>query len=74
MKVKVKVEWQKAEEEFYKIPKEQREDVIFWSAADFIPEKSYDVLSIEKKGWYRIVDESGEDYLYPPSMFDIVEN
>ncbi len=32
----------------------------------------YDVLSVEK-GWYRIVDDSGADYLYPPEMFDIVE-
>lgn len=34
--------------------------------------KVYDVISVEK-GWYRIVDESGEDYLYPPEMFEIVE-
>ena len=34
--------------------------------------KVYNVLSIEK-GWYRIVDDSGEDYLYPPEMFEIVE-
>lgn len=34
--------------------------------------KIYDVLSVEK-GWYRIVDDSGEDYLYPPEMFDVVE-
>ena len=34
-------------------------------------EKIYDVLSVEK-GWYRIVDDSGADYLYPPEMFDIV--
>ncbi|MBQ2702124.1 MAG: hypothetical protein IJF64_03950 [Clostridia bacterium] len=73
MKVKVKVEWQKAEQEFYKIPKEQRENVIFWSAMDFIPEKIYDVIAVEKGGWYRIIDESGEDYRYPPGMFDIVE-
>ncbi len=32
----------------------------------------YDVLSVEN-GWYRIVDDSGEDYLYPPEKFDIVE-
>lgn len=38
-----------------------------------IPEKVYDVINIEKHGWYRIVDESGEDYLYPPYLFDIVE-
>lgn len=35
-------------------------------------QKEYEVLSIEK-GWYRIVDDSGEDYLYPPEMFDIME-
>ena len=28
----------------------------------------YDVIAIEK-GWYRIVDDSGEDYLYPPQIF-----
>ena len=34
--------------------------------------KVYDVISVEK-GWYRIVDDSGEDYLYPPKYFEIVE-
>lgn len=34
--------------------------------------KEYEVLSVEK-GWYRIIDDSGEDYLYPPEYFDIVE-
>lgn len=34
--------------------------------------KIYDVISVEK-GWYRIVDDSGEDYLYPPEQFEIVE-
>lgn len=32
--------------------------------------KTYDVLSVEK-GWYRIIDDSGEDYLYPPEQFEI---
>lgn len=32
-------------------------------------EKIYEVISIER-GWYRIVDESGEDYLYPPELFE----
>lgn len=32
----------------------------------------YDVLSVEK-GWYRVVDDSGEDYLYPPEQFEVVE-
>lgn len=34
--------------------------------------KVYDVMSVEK-GWYRIVDDSGEDYLYPPEVFEIVK-
>lgn len=33
--------------------------------------KIYEVLSIEK-GWYRIIDEEGEDYLYLPELFEIV--
>jgi len=33
--------------------------------------KTYDVLSVER-GWYRIADDSGADYLYPPEMFEIV--
>ncbi len=32
----------------------------------------YEVLSVEK-GWFRIVDDSGEDYLYPPHLFDVIE-
>lgn len=34
--------------------------------------RTYDVVSVEK-GWYRIVDDSGEAYLYPPKYFEIVE-
>lgn len=30
--------------------------------------KIYEVLSVEKD-WYRVIDESGEDYLYPPECF-----
>lgn len=33
----------------------------------------YDVISIEKE-WYRIIDDSGGDYLYPPELFEIVES
>ena len=36
-------------------------------------DKVYTVLSVEK-GWYRMVDDSGEDYLYPPEQFEIVED
>lgn len=34
--------------------------------------KIYEVISVEKK-WYRIIDDSGEDYLYPPELFEIIE-
>ena len=34
--------------------------------------KVYDVISIEN-GWYRVVDDSDDDYLYPPEGFEIVD-
>ena len=34
--------------------------------------KVYEVISIEK-GWYRIMTELDEDYLFPPKLFEIVE-
>lgn len=34
--------------------------------------KIYTVLSVEK-GWYRIMSEIGEDYLFPPEAFEVVE-
>lgn len=34
--------------------------------------KVYDVISIEM-GWYRIIDEEGEDYLYPPELFEVID-
>ena len=33
----------------------------------------YEVLSVERD-WYRIVDDSGEDYLYPPELFELVND
>ena len=35
--------------------------------------KEYEVIS-EEYGQYRIVDKSGEDYLYPKEEFKIVED
>ena len=35
--------------------------------------KIYDVLSVEK-GWFRIVDNTGEDYLFSPDEFEKVED
>lgn len=35
--------------------------------------KIYSVLSIER-GWYRIIDDTGEDYLYPAGNFEVIES
>ncbi len=43
---------------------------------DFVPAKLYPVLeplSNDPKDYLRIIDESGEDYLYPAESFQIVE-
>ena len=34
--------------------------------------KVYEVLAIEK-GWYRIMTELDEDYLFSPKLFEIIE-
>ena len=34
--------------------------------------ETYEVLAVEN-GWYRIIDKSGEDYLYPAEEFEIVK-
>ena len=39
---------------------------------DVVYGKIYDVLSIED-GFYRIIDESDEDYMYPAEMFEVIE-
>ena len=43
---------------------------------DLVPRKVYEVLpdaSAERSGWIRIVDETGEDYLYPAEYFSAAE-
>ena len=32
----------------------------------------YDVLAIDD-GWYKIVDDMGDECLYPPRLFDVIE-
>ena len=34
--------------------------------------KIYDVIAVEK-GWYRIMSELGEDYLFPPEQFEEIK-
>jgi len=38
----------------------------------FEKNKIYEVISVEK-GWYRIYTELDEDYLFPPYLFETVE-
>ena len=41
---------------------------------DILKDKVYEVIGFSKTGrLYRIIDESGEDYLYDKDLFDIVE-
>lgn len=43
---------------------------------DLALHKIYSVLpdpSAERSGWIRIVDETGEDYLYPMTLFQAIE-
>lgn len=41
-------------------------------SATFNSDEVYDVLSVEG-GWYRIIDKTNEDYLYPPELFEVIE-
>jgi len=36
-----------------------------------VKNKIYEVISVEK-GYYRIITEIHEDYLFPPNLFEIV--
>ncbi len=35
--------------------------------------KVYNVLRVES-GWYRLIDDTNEDYLYPPNLFEGIES
>ena len=54
------------------IGKEQMDYLVKGNDMDLIPNKIYEILS-EDDEEYNIVDESGEDYAYPKSFFEIVE-
>lgn len=57
-----------------KVIEENRSKMGDFSSHDLLKDKVYEVLDVSPKmGWYRIIDESGEDYEYPPMLFEIVE-
>lgn len=35
--------------------------------------KEYEVIEVEN-GWFRIVDDTDDDYLFPPDEFEIIEH
>ena len=50
-----------------------------WSEriAALMPNKAYDVVSIERgyhEGWYRIVTETGEESIFHPNLFEIIDS
>ena len=54
------------------IGKEKMNYLVKDNDMDLVPGKVYDV--VKEKDWcYVVVDESGEDYAYPKSFFEVVE-
>ena len=57
-----------------KIIEEKRKLMGVFSTKDLLKDKVYDAeIDSGKHKWYRIVDESGEDYIYPPDIFEVIE-
>lgn len=57
-----------------KVIEENRAKMGSFTTVDLLKNKIYEAeIDNGKMKWYRIVDESGEDYLYPPMLFEIVE-
>lgn len=40
---------------------------------DLTPGKVYEVMEIERDGFYRLIDNTGEDYEFPAYMFEPIE-
>ncbi len=57
-----------------KVIEENRKLMGEFSTEDLLKDKVYEAeIDGGKHHWFRIIDESGEDYLYPPDIFEIVE-
>ena len=57
-----------------KVVEEKRKLLGDFYSGDLLKGKIYDAIIDEgKHKWYRIIDESGEDYLYPPMLFEVIE-
>ena len=57
-----------------RVIEEKRKIMGDFTTKDLIKGKTYDaIIDKGKHKWYRIIDESGEDYLYPPELFEVVK-
>ena len=57
-----------------KVIEEKRPIMGVLYSGDLLKDKVYNAeIDKESNNWFRIIDESGEDYLYPPQLFEIVE-
>lgn len=55
------------------IGKEKMDYLVKDNDMDLIPNKEYEVIK-ETERSYIVVDESGEDYAYPKSYFELMED
>lgn len=58
------------------IVKEELREKAGCYTGDLLKGKVYDAVwddENDRMRWLKIIDESGEDYVYPPEMFEIVE-
>ncbi len=61
-----------------KVVEENRAKMGSFTTVDLLKDKIYEAVSDKgikgnRPEMYRIIDKSGEDYLYPPMLFEIVE-
>ena len=57
-----------------KVIEEKRKLMGEFSTEDLLKDKIYEAqIDNGKHKWFRIIDESGEDYIYPPEIFEIIE-
>lgn len=55
------------------IGKKQEDFLVRGNYIALTPGQIYEVLTEYEDGMYRVIDDSSEDYCYPPSFFEIVE-
>lgn len=55
------------------IGKKQEDFLVKNNYITLTPGEVYEVLTEYEDGMYRLIDDSGEDYCYPPNFFEIVE-